>query len=40
MFYYNNKVELVLDGEKAQQLFSEFTPEKGCYLIYDIINNM
>ena len=40
MFYYNNKVELVLDGEKAQQLFSEFTPEKGCSLIYDIINNM
>jgi glycosyltransferase involved in cell wall biosynthesis len=40
MFYYNNQSELILDGEKAQQLFSEFTPEKGCPLIYDIINSL
>lgn len=40
IFYFNNQNEIIKDGEKCQQLFSKFTPEKSCPLIYDIIKKI
>lgn len=40
MFYYENPKERIEDGNKAKQLFSEFTIEKIAPLLYDNINSM
>ncbi len=40
MFYFNNPEAVAADGQKAQQLFSKFTPEQSCPLIYKIVEDM
>lgn len=40
MFYYNNRDKVIQDGEKAQELFSKFTPELSCPMIYERINEL
>ena len=37
LFYYNNPSQMIVDGEKAHELFSIFTPEHMCPKIYSTI---
>lgn len=38
IYYYENPTKKEEDGELARELFSEFTPEKICPLLYEQIN--
>ena len=38
--YYDNPDQMINDGKKAKELFSEFTPEEKCPEIFKIINSI
>lgn len=40
MYYYNNPDSVIKDGGRAKELFSEFTPENKCPLIFDKIEEL
>ncbi|UJH92518.1 glycosyltransferase family 4 protein [Antarcticibacterium sp. 1MA-6-2] len=40
VFYYKNPEKLIEDGQKAKQLFKEFTPENICPKIFAAIKNI
>ena len=39
VYYYNNRQDLLLDGKKASELFSIFTPENKCPELFAVVNN-
>lgn len=38
IFYNKNRQDLLAEGKTAKEIFSDFTPEKKCPELFDVIN--